>query len=59
VSSAKSHLGWSVRVIRTETPAYEFESVGVLIKPRYFGLDGAAGNTQNSSEFSLKDVDTP
>ena len=37
MSSAKSHLGWSVRVIRTETPAYEFESVGVLIKPRYFG----------------------
>ena len=41
MSSAKSHLGWSVRVIRTETPTYEFESVGVLIKPRYFGLDGA------------------
>jgi hypothetical protein len=25
---------------------------------RYFGLDDAAGNTQNSSEFSIKDVDT-
>jgi hypothetical protein len=25
---------------------------------RYFGLDEAAGSTQNSSELSLKDVDT-